>query len=208
MIWWLFSIFWSFISIAVRMAHLSSYANAIETAVLLVILYDIIWHRWNAVKEIERDEQAELRAVQREQALEQRRIRRERQEVLRNHWQELQSNLISLNRVASHLVNLKRFMEEHKDSQDATVKLLLLTMANRLPVVLSDFGDFWGRVVAQLNVFPQPRDVLALEVLEVIQELGRSLNDSTIEIQDETLRALAELVRRVSDPGTLPNLDD
>jgi hypothetical protein len=80
-------------------------------------------------------------------------------------------------------------------------------MTNRLPVVLSDFGDYWGRAVAQLNVFPQPRDVLALEVLTVIEELGKSLSDSNVEIKDETLQALAELARRVADPATLPNLD-
>ena len=191
-----------------RILHLWSYASAIETAVLLVISYDIIWHRWNATKETERNEQAEQRAIQREQALEQRQIRRERQEILRKHWQELQSNLISLNRVVSEMVNQRRFIEKHKDSQEATVKQMLLIIANRVPIVLSDFNDFWGRTVAQLNVFPEPRDVLALEVLVVIQELGRSVGDPTVEVKDETLSALAELARRVSDLGTLPNPDE
>lgn len=49
---------------------------------------------------------------------------------------------------------------------------------------------------------------MALAVLEVIQELGKSVGDSTIEVKDETLLALADLARRVSDHGTLPNLDE
>jgi len=106
------------------------------------------------------------------------------------------------------MVQQRRYIEEHRDSQDATVKHVMLVMTNRIPVVLSEFGDFWGRAVAQLNVFPQPRDVLALEVLEVIQVLGRSVGDSNIEVNDETLLALADLARRVSDHGILPNLDD
>lgn len=195
------------LSIASRISHLASYANAIETAVLLVIVYDVIWHRWNAIKEIERDAQAETRAIEREQALEKRQIRRERQGAIRKHWQELQSNLISLHRVASQMTQQKRYIKEHNDSQDPTVKQVLLTMANRMPAVISEFDDLWGRVVAQLNVFPQPRDALALEVLEVIQELGKTVRDSTVEMKDETLLALAELARRVSDPGTLPNLE-
>jgi len=205
MTWHVMSIFWCSISIAYRTSYLWSYANAIETAVLLVIIYDIIWHRWNAIEESKRGEQAELRAVQRERALELRQIRRERQEILRKHWQELQSNLISLNRVVSEMDNQRRFIEKNKDSQNATVKQVMLMIANRMPIVLSDFGDFWGKTVAQLNVFPQPRDVLALEVLTVIQELGKSVGDSTVQVKDETLQALADLVRRVSDLGTLPN---
>jgi hypothetical protein len=81
----------------------------------------------------------------------------------------------------------------------------MLMMANRLPDVIAEFSDLWGRAVAQLNVFPQPRDVLALEVLTVIEELGKSVGDSNIEVKDETLLTLAELSRKVSDPGTLPN---
>jgi len=80
-------------------------------------------------------------------------------------------------------------------------------MMNRLPDVVAEFGDLWGRAVAQLNVFPEPRDVLALEVLEVIEELGKSVGDSKIEVKDETLLTLAELSRRVAEPGTLPNSD-
>lgn len=187
--------------------HIWSYANTIETAVLLVIVYDIVWHRWNALKEIERDEQAENRAIEREHALEQRQIRRERQESLRRHWQELQSNLISLNRVASQIKRQRRYIEDHNDSQDATVRQVMLTITSRMPVVLSDLADLWGRTVAQLNVFPQPRDVLALEVLEVIQEIGRSVGDPNIEVSDETLQCLADLARRASDHGTLASVE-
>jgi hypothetical protein len=57
-------------------------------------------------------------------------------------------------------------------------------------------------------VFPQPRDILALEVLKVVQELGKTVRDKQIETKDETLAALANLVTRVADKGTLPNVDD
>lgn len=185
-----------------------------------MIIVDVVWHRLSAHRDIKRDEEAEKRTIQREEAfeireikrgeeterraikreqdLEERQIRRERQETLRKHWQELQPNLISLNRVASHMAQLMQFVEKNKDTKDPTT---------RLPVVLSDFGDYWGRAVAQLNVFPQPRDVLALEVLAVIDELGKSLRDSNVEVKDETLQALSELARRVSDPAALPSLD-
>src|SRR5271163_4740490 len=181
------------ISFLCHLAHYWSYANTIETAVLLVIVYDIVWHRVNAIREIKREEDAETRAIEREKVAEQRQIRRERQEILRKHWEELQYNLISLNRVGSQLLQIRRFVAKNNDSQDPTTKQALLAMTNRLPVVLSDFGDYWGRTVAQLNVFPQPRDVLALEVLTVIQELGKSLGDSTVQVKDETLQALADL---------------
>jgi succinate dehydrogenase hydrophobic anchor subunit len=65
---YLVSIFWCPISIACRVSRWS-YANAIETAVLLVIAYDILWHRWNAIRALKRDEQAEKRAIEREEAL-------------------------------------------------------------------------------------------------------------------------------------------
>ncbi len=81
-------------------------------------------------------------------------------------------------------------------------------MTNRLPEVMSELDDRWGRVVSQVNVFPQPRDVLALEVLKVVLELGKTVGDKQIEIKDETLSALANLVTRVADKGTLPNVDD
>jgi uncharacterized protein (DUF58 family) len=207
MIWYLVSIFWCLVSIACRVSQWS-YASAIETAVLLVIVYDIVWHRWNAIRELKREEQAEKRAIEREEALEQRHIRRERQEVLRKHWQELQSNLISLHRVAAQMAKQKQFIEKNKDSQDATIKHVMLVMANRMPDVIAEFGDLWGRAVAALNVFPEPRCVLALEVLAIIEEIGKSVGDSTIEVKDETLLTLAELCRKVSDPGTLPNSDD
>jgi len=175
--------------------------------VLLVIVYDIVWHRWNAIREIKRDEQAERRSIEREEALEKRQIRRERQEILRKHWQELQSILISLNRVTSQMMQQRKFIQENNDSQDVTTRHVLEVIAERSPDVIGDFGDFWGQAVAQLNVFPQPRDVLALEVQTVIEELGKSVGDFNIEIKDETLRTLAELVRKVADPGTLPTSD-
>ena len=117
------------------------------------------------------------------------------------------SILIPLQRVASQMAQQRRFVEKNKDSQDATTKQVVLMMTNRFPDVLSELGDYWGRAVALLNVFPEPRDVLALEVLEVVEEIGKSLSDSSVEIKDETLNALAELARRVSDPGTLSNPD-
>jgi hypothetical protein len=171
-------------------------------------VYDILWHRWNAIREIKRDEQSEKRAIEREEALEQRQIRRERQEILRKHWQDLQSNLISLHRVAGQMTQQKRYIAENSDSRDATVRHVLSLMMNRLPDVVAEFGDLWGRAVAQINVFPQPRNDLALEVLAVIDEIGRSVGDSSIEVTDETLSTLAELSRRVAEPGTLPNSDD
>jgi transcriptional regulator of heat shock response len=156
----------------------------------------IAWHRWNAIREIRREEEAETRQ-----------IRREQQEILRKHWQELQSNLISLNRIVSHLVQLWRFVEQNRNTEDVTTIHVMTLMSNRLPVVLTDFGDYWGRAVAQLNVFPQPRDALTLEVLILINELGDTVRDSSIEVRDETLQALAELARRVSERATLPRLD-
>ena len=196
-------ILWCVISIAYRISQWS-YASTIETLVLLVIVYDIGWHRWNAIREIKRDEEQEKRAIQREEAAEQRQIRRERQESLRKHWQELQSNLISLHRVASLLIQQRRFVTENSDSQDATTKFVLSMMRDRLPNVLEELGEVWGRTVAQLNVFPKPRDVLALEVQTVVEEVGKLLNSST-ELKDETLGTLAKLSLRVADPGTLPD---
>jgi hypothetical protein len=193
--------FWIFCALA----HFWSYANTIETAVLLVIVYDIVWHRLNAIREIKREEEAETREIEREKLAEERQIRRERQEILRKQWQELQSSLISLSRLGSLVVQFRQFVEKNNNSQDPTTRQLLLTLTNRYPIVLSDLGDYWGRAVALLNVFPEPRDTLALEVLEVIQELGKSVGDSSIEIKDATLKTLAELARRVSDPATLPN---
>jgi hypothetical protein len=205
--WYIVWIFWCLISIAHQISQWG-YANTIETAVLVVIVYDILWHRWNAIRELKRDEQAERRAIEREEALEKRQIRRERQEVLRKHWQELQSILISLHRVASQLVQHRRYIEEHNGSQDATVQHVMLALANRVPDEMAEFGDLWGQAVAQLNVFPQPRDVLALEVLKVIEEVGKSVGDSSIEVKGATLLTLVELSRKVSDPGTLPTSDD
>jgi hypothetical protein len=185
---------WCLISIFGRLLHYLSYATLIETAVLLVIVYDIAWHRWNAIREIRREEEAETRQS-----------RREQQEILRKHWQELQSNLISLNRIVSHLIQLWRFVEQNRDTENVTTRHVMTMMTNRLPVVLTDFGDYWGRAVAQLNAFASPRDALTLEVLTLINDLGSTVRDSSIEVRDETLQALAELARRVSERATLPS---
>ncbi len=122
MIWCLFSIAWFLKSIVCRISHFWSYANSIETAVLLVIVYDVVWHRLNAIRDVKRDEDGEKRTIQREEALEGRQIQRERNEFIRKHWQELQYNLIALNRVATQMVQHRRFILEKKDSQDATTK--------------------------------------------------------------------------------------
>ena len=49
---------------------------------------------------------------------------------------------------------------------------------------------------------------MAIEVLKVTEELGKTVGDKQIEIKDETLAALANLVTRVADKGTLLNIDD
>ena len=182
--------------------------NKHMSPVLLVIVYDVVWHRLNAIRDIKRDEDGEKRTIQREEALERRQIQRERKEFIREHWQELQYNLIALNRVATQMVQHRRFILEKRDSQDAATKLALAIMTNRLPEVISELDDLWGRVVSQLNVFPQARDLLVLEVLTVVLELGKTVGDKQIEIKDGTLSALANFVTRVADKGTLPNVDD
>ncbi len=182
-------------------------ANTIEMAVLSVIVYDVVWHRLNAVREIKREEAAEVKRIQREQEAEKRQIRRERQESIRKHWQELQSNLISLHRVGSNLAQHKVFVKQNKDSQNPTTRRVLQMMVTRLPEELAEFNDRWGRVVAQLNVFPQPRDLLALEVLALVEELEKTMRDSEVEVKDETLLALANLTKRVADVAILPNPD-
>jgi hypothetical protein len=199
---------WCLISIFCRLVHWWSYASAIETAVLFVILYDVIWHRLNAIREIKRDEEAEVKTIQREQASEKRQIRRERQETIRKHWQELQSNLISLHRVTSQLTQQRQFIQENSKSQDPTTMRALTMTIDSLPETLSDFNERWARVVAQLNVFPEPRDLLALNVLQIVQELGKSINDRKTGVTDETLKALANLIKRVADEGRLLDLDD
>src|SRR5882757_6883813 len=113
--WYIVSIFWCLISIAHQISQWG-YANTIETAVLVAIVYDIGWHRLNAYREIRRDEQAERRAIEREEALERRQIRRERQEILRKHWQELQSNFISLHRVAAQMTQQRQYIRENNNS--------------------------------------------------------------------------------------------
>jgi predicted unusual protein kinase regulating ubiquinone biosynthesis (AarF/ABC1/UbiB family) len=150
---------------------------------------------------------SENRLILREENAEKRQVRRERQETIRKHWQELQSNLIFLQRAASHLSQLGRFVRENNDTHDATTRHLLMMMTNRLPEVLSQFDEGWARVVAQLNVFPSPRDLLALEILEIIQELGETVKEKQAEVKNETLLALANLVVRVADVATLPNPD-
>jgi hypothetical protein len=197
------------ISIVCGLAHDWSYANTVETAVLLVIVYDVVWHRWNAIKDIERDERSEVRTIQREEAAGKRQIRSERQTFIRNHWQELQVNLIRLIRVTKDLKQQRRFVQEKSNSQDdPTTKYLLGILANRFPELLAEFDDRWAHVVAQLNVFPAPRDLLALEVLTIVEELGKSVQDKHTEVKEETLTALDKLVPRVADAGRLPNLDD
>jgi hypothetical protein len=179
------------------------YEIGIETAVLLVIVYDILWHRWNAVRELKREEEAEQREIEREKASERRRVQRECKEILRKHWQELQSVLIRLHRIASNVARQKLFIAKHNNTEDVTMKQVLLVMANHMPAALSELNDRWGEAVALLNVFPQPRDVLALEVLTIIQELGKSVGDSSIEVTDETLKALAGLVPKAADRAML-----
>ena len=191
-----------------RIWHHLSYANTVETAVLLVILYDIIWHRLNAIREIERDKEAETKRIQREEAAEKRQIRRERQEVIRKHWQELQSNLILLHRIKSVLAQQKQFIQQNNDSENHTTRHALMVMANGLPNLLSEFHDRWGRIVAQLNIFPESSDPLGLEILELVQGWEDAVKGEETEVKDETLFALATLIRRVAEAGRLPNLYD
>lgn len=196
------------VTLLCRLAHFWSYANTIETAVLLVIVYDVVWHRLNAIREIKRDEDSETRAIEREAALEKRNIRRERQEFIRRHWQELQSNMIFLNGVASKVQRQRKYVRENQNSVDPTIRQVMLTISNAMPKMLSELDDRWGRIVAQLNVFPEPRDVLALQVLKVIQDLGETIGDKNIEMKDETIRALADLVQPVAEKATLPNPEE
>jgi hypothetical protein len=110
--------------------------------------------------------------------------------------------------VATHMAKFRKYFLDKKDPQDPTSRRALEMMTNKMPDVISEFEDYWGRVVSQLNVFPQPRDVLALEVLTVVQELGKTAGDKQIEIKDETLAALADLVTKVADKGTLLNVGE
>jgi hypothetical protein len=190
------------------MGNFWSYPNAIEFVVLLVIVFDVIWHMVSEAKDVKRDEEREQRAIQREEDAEKRQIRREHEEIIRKHWQELQSNLISLHRIASEVTRINQFVQEHKNSQDPTSRHLLEMVMARLPGLLSELSERWGSVVAQLNVFPEPRDPLALEVLVSTEELGKTVGDKSVEIKEETLKALADLSKRVAEPGTLPKLDD
>jgi hypothetical protein len=193
--------FWS------SVVHVMSYANMIETAVLLAIVYDIVWHRWNAFQEAKRSEKAEKQAIEREEALEKRQVRRERQEFLRKNWQELQASLISLSRAATHMVQYRRFIREKADSQDHTTQQALLFTTTKLLDLMAVVDDRWGQVVSQLNVFPEPKDGLVLEASIVVLELGKSVENKNIEVKDETLLSLSELVNRVADKATLPGLD-
>lgn len=199
---------WCLISIVRRIYHFWISANGIETAVLIVIIYDVVWHRLNVKWDIKRDEEAEKRAIQREAALEKRHIQRERREFIRKHWQELQYNLIVLSRVTTHLIQQRKFISENGKSENPTTRMALDVMVKRAPDLMAEFDDCWGRVVGQLNVFPAPKDVLALEVMVVIQELGKTAENQQIEIKKETLDALTGLVTRVADKGTLLNVDD
>jgi hypothetical protein len=191
-----------------RLALFWPYANTIETAVLLVIVFDIGWHYLNGIREIKRDEASERRAIEREAALEKRNIRRERKEFMRRHWQELQSNLIYLTRAASQVQQQRKYVYENRNSNNPTAWQLMAKIASGTPEMLSEFDDRWGRIVAQLNVFPEPRDVLALQVLKVILELGETIRDKNNEVKDETLHALADLVKPVAEKATLPNPED
>jgi hypothetical protein len=111
-------------------------------------------------------------------------------------------------RVTKDLKQQKLFVAKNSNAQDPTTRALLMTMAKRFPELLAEFDDRWGRVVAQLNVFPQPRDPLALEVLTLVEELGQTVKDKNTEVKEETLDALSKLVVRVADAGNLSNLDD
>jgi hypothetical protein len=197
-------IFW----ILCRLAHFWSYANTIETAVLVAIIYDIYWHRNNIKKDIERDEASEARAIEREAALEKRQIQRERRESIRRLWQELQSNLISLSRVASIIPQHRKYILENHDSLNPSVQRAVQMMAKGMPSLFAELDDRWGRVVAQINVMPEPKDALALEIIPVIRELEKTVGHKEIEITEATQSALAKFVTRVADKGTLPNLDD
>lgn len=208
MTWYIVSAFWCIISILCRISHIWSYANTIETAVLLAVVYDVVFHQINSIREIKREKEAEERAIQREESAERRQIARERQELIRKHWQELQYNIISLHRVATYLAQRRRTIHEKKDSQDPTTQEFLRVMVTGLHELISEFDDCWSRVVSQLNVFPQPRDVLALEVLAVVEELGKTVGDKQTEITEKTLADLAGFVQRVADMGTLPSGDD
>jgi thioesterase domain-containing protein len=210
MIWYLVSIFWCLISIVCHIFRLWSYANTIETAVLLVIVYDIVWHRINAVREAKRDEEVERRTIEREVAQEMRQLQRERRESLRRHWQDLQHSLISLSRVASNMATHREYILKNQASQDATIRAVLSMMTKRLPVLLAEYADRWGRVVSQINVFPAPKDDLALEIQVVVEELGKTIGvgGADVEIKDETLSALASFVLRAADKATLPNVDE
>jgi hypothetical protein len=111
--------------------------------------------------------------------------------------------------VAALYVGHRRFVFENNDFQDdPTTRKTLEMISNRFPDLIFELDDYWCRIVSQLNVFPRPGDILAQEVLAVVQELGKTVKDKNIEITDETLKALASLVTRVAAKGTLLNADD
>lgn len=205
MICFLSSLFWYVVSIICSISHFWSYANSIETAVLVVIVFDVVWHYRNTIREAKRDEEAEKRTIQREVALEKRQVQRERSESLRKHWQELQYNLISLSRVASNVATHREYILKNKDAQNATIREVLSIMTKGLPALLAEFADRWGRVVSQINVFPAPKDDLALEIQVVVEELGKTIGvgGADVEIKDETLSALASFVLRAADKAKL-----
>jgi hypothetical protein len=187
--------------------HFLYNANTIEFAVLAVIVYDVVWHRYRTINDAKRDEEAEARTIQREEAAEQRQIRRERHEILRKHWQELQADLILLHRTTSHLSNHKRFVLTKSKTENFNEQVLLDFIIRGLPAELAEFQDRWGRVVASLNVFPEPRDVRVLELLKSIETLGEFGKNSEADVSDETQESLAKLVNRVADAAQLQNVD-
>ena len=157
-----------------------------------------------------KEEESEERAIEREQASEHRQIRRERSESLRKHWQELQYDLIALSRIASNVAKQKQYIKTNQASQNATVQVVLATMVKGLPALLAEYSDRWGRVVSQLNVFPAPKDDLALEIQVVVEELGKAIGEGgvDVEIKDETLAKLANFVPRAADKATLPAVNE
>jgi hypothetical protein len=76
------------------------------------------------LRDHKRDEAAEVRRIKREEALEKRQIRRKRQEFIRRHWQELQSNLILLHRITSELTRLG--VDRKRMERDTSYDLWLL----------------------------------------------------------------------------------
>jgi dsDNA-specific endonuclease/ATPase MutS2 len=157
------------------------------------------------MREIEREASSEARQIEREKEAEKRLIQRERVEVIRQHWSGLQSNLILFNRIGSQLQKNRQFVAKNGASQDPTIRKVLETLAARYPELISEFGDCWGRIVAQLNILPEPKDALGAETLTFIQGIGKIVGDPNIEIKDEMLKTCAELAIKAADRAGLPS---